>query len=118
MRHSMKVMLVIMVSHSSPEAMPYCLRVLRRTLHNSPFSSFSKTLVCCGFFGVPFYHDLTRHSPFLLIDIERMYGKPIAIAKRAEVGKQQKSKTISQHDLLNKYFRRDALVLRNVDLLR
>ena len=33
-------------------------------------------------------------------------------------GTPQKSKTLSQHDLLNKYFRRDALVLRNVDLLR
>jgi phosphatidylethanolamine N-methyltransferase len=36
----------------------------------------------------------------------------------AKVGTAQKSKTLSQHDLLNKYFRRDALVLRNVDLLR
>lgn len=27
-------------------------------------------------------------------------------------------KAISQHDLLNKYFRRDAVVLRNIDLLR
>lgn len=176
----------------------------------------------------PSYHDLTGHFPFLLIDIERMYGKRKAIAKRtplspsgsdiknvessinslkasnlppqpddyipipaipegnmttdteeleseteveevlpkakhfsnlalsklsrhqqnlsmesatssdghmenrtsgdnqrassrpwsAKVGTPQKSKTLSQHDLLNKYFRRDALVLRNVDLLR
>ena len=38
--------------------------------------------------------------------------------RSAKVGTPQKSKSISQHDLLNKYFRRDALVLRNVDLLR
>ncbi|KAF8154235.1 phospholipid methyltransferase-domain-containing protein [Crassisporium funariophilum] len=30
----------------------------------------------------------------------------------------QRRKVISQHDLLNKYFRRDAVVLRNIDLLR
>ncbi|KAJ3509898.1 hypothetical protein NLJ89_g4975 [Agrocybe chaxingu] len=30
----------------------------------------------------------------------------------------QRRKTISQHDLLNKYFRRDAVILRNIDLLR
>ena len=35
-----------------------------------------------------------------------------------KAGTPQKSKTLSQHDLLNKYFRRDAIVLRNVDLLR
>ncbi|TFK29182.1 phosphatidylethanolamine N-methyltransferase [Coprinopsis marcescibilis] len=31
---------------------------------------------------------------------------------------QKKTKLVSQHDLLNKYFRRDAVVLRNLDLLR
>jgi phosphatidylethanolamine N-methyltransferase len=30
----------------------------------------------------------------------------------------KKRRGTSQHDLLNKYFRRDAVVLRNVDLLR
>jgi phosphatidylethanolamine N-methyltransferase len=30
----------------------------------------------------------------------------------------RKKRGMSQHDLLNKYFRRDAVVLRNVDLLR
>ncbi|KAG2005634.1 phosphatidylethanolamine N-methyltransferase [Coprinopsis cinerea AmutBmut pab1-1] len=30
----------------------------------------------------------------------------------------KKQKILSQHDLLNKYFRRDAVVLRNVDLFR
>lgn len=30
----------------------------------------------------------------------------------------QRRKAVSHHDLLNKYFRRDAVVLRNVDLLR
>jgi len=30
----------------------------------------------------------------------------------------QRRKVLSQHDLLNKYFRRDVVVLRNVDLLR
>lgn len=30
----------------------------------------------------------------------------------------KRRKVLSQHDLLNKYFRRDAVVLRNVDLLR
>ena len=30
----------------------------------------------------------------------------------------QNRKVVSQHDLLHKYFRRDAVVLRNVDLLR
>ena len=30
----------------------------------------------------------------------------------------QRTRAISQHDLLNKYFKRDAVVLRNVDLLR
>ncbi|KAF9529123.1 phosphatidylethanolamine N-methyltransferase [Crepidotus variabilis] len=30
----------------------------------------------------------------------------------------QRIRPVSQHDLLNKYFRRDAVVLRNVDLLR
>jgi phosphatidylethanolamine N-methyltransferase len=30
----------------------------------------------------------------------------------------QRTKAVSQHDLLNKYFKRDAVVLRNVDLLR
>lgn len=30
----------------------------------------------------------------------------------------QRTKTISQHDLLNKYFKRDAVLLRNIDLLR
>ena len=226
MHHSMKVMLVIMVSLSSPEAMPYYLRVLRRMLHNSPSSFSSKTPVSCDYylFYVPSYHG---HFSFLLIDIERMYGKRKAIAKRtplspsgsndkdvessvktsnpllqpipaipkgnmttdteepeseteveellpkakhfsnialsklsrhqqnlsiesatssdghvgngtcadnrsassgprsassgprsAKVGTPQKSKTLSQHDLLNKYFRRDAIVLRNVDLLR
>jgi phosphatidylethanolamine N-methyltransferase len=29
-----------------------------------------------------------------------------------------RTKAVSQHDLLNKYFKRDAVVLRNVDLLR
>ena len=42
MHLSVKVMLVIMVSPSSPEAMPYCLRVWQRMLHNSPSSSSSK----------------------------------------------------------------------------
>ena len=219
MHHSMKVMLVIMVSLSSPEAMLYCLRVLRHMLHNLPSSFSSKTPVSCDydlFLYVPSYHG---HFSFL-IDIERMYGKRKAIAKRtplcpsgsndkdvepsvktsnpplqpipaipkgnittdtedlgseteveellpkakhfsnialsklsrhqqnlsiesatssdghvrngtcadnrsassgprsAKVGTPQKSKTLSQHDLLNKYFRRDAIVLRNVDLLR
>ena len=229
MYHSMKVMLVIMVSLSSPEAMPYCLPVLRRMLHNLPSSSSSKTPVRCDYYYyycIPSYHELIEHLPFLLIDIERMYGKRKAIAKRtplpstsnnedvasisslkasnlpllpddympisaipkgnmttdteeaeseteveelppkakhfsnialsklsrhqqnlsiesatssdghvgnrtsadnqsassrpwsAKVGPSQKSKTLSQHDLLNKYFRRDALVLKNVDLLR
>lgn len=55
----------------------------------------------------------------LLIDIERMYGKKKSIAKRTPPSASgSNSKTLSQHDLLNKYFRRDALVLRNVDLLR
>ncbi|KAJ2919580.1 hypothetical protein MD484_g828, partial [Candolleomyces efflorescens] len=31
---------------------------------------------------------------------------------------QKKEKSLSQHDLLNKYFRRDAVVFRNLDLLR
>jgi phosphatidylethanolamine N-methyltransferase len=31
---------------------------------------------------------------------------------------QQRRKVVSHHDLLNKYFRRDAVVIRNVDLLR
>lgn len=30
----------------------------------------------------------------------------------------QKKKSLSQHDLLNKYFRRDVVVFRNLDLLR
>ncbi|KAF8970716.1 phosphatidylethanolamine N-methyltransferase [Flammula alnicola] len=30
----------------------------------------------------------------------------------------QRRKVLSQHDLLNKYFRRDAVILRNVDILR
>ena len=30
----------------------------------------------------------------------------------------QRRKVLSQHDLFNKYFRRDAVVLRNVDLFR
>ena len=48
-----------------------------------------------------------------------MYGKQEAIAKRTPLSASgSNSKTLSQHDLLNKYFRRDALVLRNVDLLR
>ena len=225
MHYSVKVMLVIMACLSSPEAMPYCLQVLRCILHNSPSSSSSKTPVRCDFFCVPSYHNLIGHFPFLSIDIERMYGKRKAIAKRtpllpscsnnkdvespikasnlplqpdgympisaipkgnmttdtedpeseteveepspkakhfsnialsklsrhqqnlsiesatssdghvengpsthnqsassrpwsAKVGTPQKSKTLSQHDLLNKYFRRDAIVLRNVDLLR
>ncbi|KAF9463504.1 phosphatidylethanolamine N-methyltransferase [Collybia nuda] len=29
-----------------------------------------------------------------------------------------KKKAVSQHDLLNKYFRRDAVIVRNIDLLR
>lgn len=29
-----------------------------------------------------------------------------------------KKKAVSQHDLLNKYFRRDAVVIRNIDFLR
>jgi phosphatidylethanolamine N-methyltransferase len=33
-------------------------------------------------------------------------------------GNGRKKRGLSQHDLLNKYFRRDAVVLRNVDLLR
>lgn len=33
-------------------------------------------------------------------------------------GGPQKRKAVSHHDLLNKYFRRDAVVLRNLDLLR
>ena len=38
--------------------------------------------------------------------------------KSTKVGTQQRRKVLSQHDLLNKYFRRDAVVLRNIDLLR
>lgn len=38
--------------------------------------------------------------------------------RSTKIGIPQKSKALSQHDLLNKYFRRDAVVLRNVDLLR
>ena len=45
-------------------------------------------------------------------------GNMTTDTEEPEVGTPQKSKTLSQHDLLNKYFRRDALVLRNVDLLR
>jgi len=36
---------------------------------------------------------------------------------RSTIGSPRKS-TTSQHDLLNKYFRRDVVVLRNLDLLR
>ncbi|KAF9559021.1 phosphatidylethanolamine N-methyltransferase [Agrocybe pediades] len=34
------------------------------------------------------------------------------------IGSSQRRKVLSQHDLLNKYFRRDAVVLRNIDFLR
>jgi hypothetical protein len=36
----------------------------------------------------------------------------------ASANNSRKTRGLSQHDLLNKYFRRDAVVLRNVDLLR
>lgn len=33
-------------------------------------------------------------------------------------GKRSKVRAVSQHDLLNKYFRRDTLLLHNIDLFR
>ena len=38
--------------------------------------------------------------------------------RSTRVGAPHKRKALSQHDLLNKYFRRDAVILRNIDLLR
>ncbi|KAF8228726.1 hypothetical protein L208DRAFT_226283 [Tricholoma matsutake] len=42
-----------------------------------------------------------------------------SVSSSADIGNGTRRKRgMSQHDLLNKYFRRDAVVLRNVDLLR
>ncbi|KAI3614456.1 phosphatidylethanolamine n-methyltransferase [Moniliophthora roreri] len=42
----------------------------------------------------------------------------ISLPSGTEIVTAPKRKTISQHDLLNKYFRRDTVVLKNLDLLR
>lgn len=49
-----------------------------------------------------------RHVPTLSMD-RAMADGDVPPQRRA---------VVSQHDLFNKYFRRDAVVLRNVDLLR
>ena len=58
----------------------------------------------------------SRHQPQLSIS-------SVSSGVGARVGEyaysnNRKKRGMSQHDLLNKYFRRDAVVLRNVDLLR
>lgn len=53
-------------------------------------------------------------------------GKSVAAASRhrptpsnaSSASATGKKKAVSQHDLLNKYFRRDVVVLKNLDLLR
>ncbi|EEB88139.1 hypothetical protein MPER_14189, partial [Moniliophthora perniciosa FA553] len=42
----------------------------------------------------------------------------ISLPSGIEVVTVPKKKVISQHDLLNKYFRRDTVVLKNLDLFR
>lgn len=73
---------------------------------------------------------LSRHQPNLSIESASSlndhveYGTFISSPstsvrpRSTKVGAPQKRKVLSQHDLLNKYFRRDAVVLRHVDLLR
>ena len=73
---------------------------------------------------------LSRHQPNLSIESATSsdglvrYGTSTSSQnasnrpRSTKVGILQKNKALSQHDLFNKYFRRDAVVLRNVDLLR
>ena len=73
---------------------------------------------------------LSRHQPSLSIESATSsdghveYGistdnqNDSEQSRSTKFGIPQRSKVVSQHDLFNKYFRRDALVLRNVDLLR
>ena len=52
----------------------------------------------------------------------RHRSRPSTDSSGSSVGRESpgrhRHKAISQHDLLNKYFRRDAVILKNVDLLR
>ncbi|KAH9476865.1 phosphatidylethanolamine N-methyltransferase [Psilocybe cubensis] len=70
---------------------------------------------------------LSRHMPNYSIDstISSSNGDSESISlnmasspRSINTVASQRRKVLSQHDLLNKYFRRDAVVLRNVDLLR
>ena len=71
---------------------------------------------------------MPRHQPNLSIESTMTNGHvdetsigskiPSVWPRNTKVGTPQKRKVVSQHDLLNKYFRRDTVVLRNIDLLR
>ncbi|KAF8816890.1 phosphatidylethanolamine N-methyltransferase [Phlegmacium glaucopus] len=67
--------------------------------------------------------NLSKVSRHLSIESTTSSGRGTPIdtsvwPRTTKVGTPQSRKVLSQHDLFNKYFRRDTVVLRNVDLLR
>ena len=50
--------------------------------------------------------------------LQTLGSKKTASRPRTRPFSSRRIKAVSQHDLLNKYFKRDAVILRNVDLLR
>ena len=63
--------------------------------------------------SVPKLHAKSRHQSQLSISSTTSVSSDSGVDNGTT-----KKRGLSQHDLLNKYFRRDAVVLRNVDLLR
>ena len=55
----------------------------------------------------------SRHQPQASISSITSVSSDAGVDNRTK-----KKRGLSQHDLLNRYFRRDAVVLRNIDLLR
>ena len=64
---------------------------------------------------------LSRHRKTLSADSATSSSgdiTPLQTLGSNKIFSRPRTKSVSQHDLLNKYFKRDAVVLRNVDLLR
>jgi len=50
--------------------------------------------------------------------LQSLSSNKIASRPRTKSSSTRRKNSVSQHDLLNKYFKRDAVVLRNIDILR
>jgi phosphatidylethanolamine N-methyltransferase len=57
-------------------------------------------------------HKISKHQP------QHSIASSMSSSGGADGAPRYRKKAVSQHDLLNKYFRRDAVVIRNIDLLR